>query len=96
MRAGGFSNLPLSGGATATLSGLAFATYNPTPTGTVGSIDCSTTSWTAGTTVLCRTDASPDVARTHMTTITVAGVVGTLDSFFTFDGGVHHIQIIRF
>ena len=80
------NNLPTSGGATATLSGLDFATYDHTQTGTVGSIDCSTTSWMTGTTVLCLSAASPDVSTTHKATITVAGVVGTVSTYFTFDG----------
>ena len=80
----GARNLPMSGGATATLSGLAFATYDATPTGTVGGADCQTASWTTGTTVSCLTaSGSTSMAKA---TVTVAGVAGTLNGYFTFDG----------
>ena len=81
----GVRNAPSSGGLMATLSGLAFASRDTTPTATVASVDCATSSWMSGTTVECLMASA--IAGTRATTVvTVAGVTGTLDGFFTFDG----------
>ena len=78
-------NVPLTGGASATLNGLAFATYDLTPTGTIGGGDCGTTSWTAKTTLTCRSEAATDLYGAAV--VTVAAVPGTLvASAFSFDG----------
>ena len=85
LTSGAARNLPVSGGATATLNGLAFASYDATPTGSIGGGVCGTTSWTTGTQVTCRNGAVTDLYGAAV--VTVAAVAGTLvASAFTFDG----------
>ena len=52
------ANMPSSGSLTATLSGLAFASTDLTPTAAVALTNCATTSWKSGTTVRCLTSAT--------------------------------------
>ena len=81
----GSGNAPGTGGASATISGLSFATADMTPTAMLAESDCSTTSWASGTTVVCR-QAAPSNAGSSQTTVTVSSVSGTSHGLFTFDG----------
>ena len=80
-------NAPVSGGLTATLSGMAFTSSDLTPTATVASVDCATSSWVSGTTVECLMSATATAISTNVV-VTVAAVSGTLISTFSFDGMV--------
>ena len=85
----GVGNTPFSGGSTATLGGLNFATCDLTQTAAVASVDCATLSWSSGTAVNCLWMASVTLASLLETTrVTVASSSGTLDStlMFSFDG----------
>ena len=85
----GVNNAPSSGGLTATLSGLAFASIDLTPTAALASVDCVTSSWKSGTTVAClMASATATEIGTHVTT--VASIAGTANSLFTFDGALHY------
>ena len=83
-------NAPTSGGATVTLSGLAFASINLTPTFSVAAIDCATSAWTSGTTVQCRMSAASSGNLAYVAAkdgaMTVSSVSGTAYSLFSFDG----------
>jgi hypothetical protein len=82
----GSSNMQHSGGLTATLSGLAFASLDLTPTATVGEVNCATSAWVSGTTVQCMASASS--SGDSIITVTVASVSGTGKAVFTFDAPV--------
>ena len=78
-------NMASSGGLTATVSGLAFASVDATPTGTIAGADCATSSWASGTTVQCLVMPAmqPGCAAAF---VTVSSVAGTGLRMFTFDG----------
>ena len=77
--------MPSSGGLTATVGGLAFASVDATPTGTLAGADCATSSWASGTVVQCL--AMPAMQTTSaVATVTVGSVAGTGLQMFTFDG----------
>ena len=89
----GVDNAPTSGGATATLNGLAFAPTDPTPTASTSSVICATSSWTSGTTVACLT-SSATVDNSPMATMTVAAVSGTALDLFSFDGANRFLHFV--
>lgn len=67
---------------TSTLSvkGLNFVTTDMTPSGRLGTAECSTMTWTASTAAFCyATLADPMV-------VTVGGIAGTMTLSFTYDG----------
>ena len=83
------SNVPMSGGAYVTLTGLNFGMYGFTPTAAVqkqGDLGCSSSSWTSDTTMACRTAATTS-AKQRYVKVTVGAIVGTRVGFaFTYDG----------
>jgi len=81
----GSGNAPGTGGASATISGLSFASFDMTPTAAMAGADCGTSSWASGTTVVCLQSSSSDVSSSQ-TTVTVSAVTGTTQHLFTFDG----------
>ena len=80
-------NAPITGGSTATISGLNFGAYSFTASVSATGVDmCGTASWTSGTTVECRMIAATAM-KTSYAKVTVGAVVGTRVRFyFTFDG----------
>ena len=85
----GFGNTPSCGGLTATLSGMAFGLTDFTPTGTIASVDCATSSWASGTTVECLTSSATQAGgfqTPSLAVVTMAFLEGTGLSLFSFDG----------
>ena len=79
-----FLNAPFTGGASLTVLGLSFGDFDYTATSMVGSPTCATSSWTSSTSVMCMAAAGSDDPSSAE--VTVASVVGTILSSFTFDG----------
>ena len=80
----GWRNGPMTGGASLTVSGLNFGSGTATASVAYGHAHpCSTTGWTSVTTVACLASASRAMPRSFG--MTVAGVVGTGFSIFSFD-----------
>ena len=70
--------------ASVTLTGASFALTDVTVTMVIALADCSTTSWTTATSVACigmRGSVLPVTSG-----VSIAGVVGTTSSLFSFDG----------
>ena len=67
-----------------TLAGLNFGESDASQTVLFALAVCSTTIWTAVTSVSCA--AAPGASLVNIVGITVAGVVSTSDAVFSFDG----------
>jgi hypothetical protein len=81
----GPDNSARSGGTTATLLGLSFGASDRTPTAAVASVICGSTSWCSSTSAVCLA-VTGGVGSSESMGMTVASVVGTLTSSFSFDG----------
>lgn len=79
-------NEPTTSGASVTLSGTNFGYMNLTPTTRIGKSLCLTTAWMSVTTVLC--DTAAGYSQTLAGALTVASLVGTKESYFTYDSPV--------
>ena len=60
--------------------GLNFAFTDSTPSGRLGSAECSTTSWASSTSAVCIGSVADPLV------VTVGGVVGTMTLTFSYDG----------
>jgi hypothetical protein len=79
------ANAAQTGGVDVSISGLNFASTDPSPSASLElSAECSSTSWTTATTVYCA--AASYRGGTRRTTATIAGLVGSSTGLFTFDG----------
>jgi len=82
-------NAPFTGSATATLLGVNFVPTNTSPTATIGITACATTSWQAGTRVVCRGAAAhAGVAVLHSPRLIIGTSVGTGLVQLTYDAPV--------
>jgi hypothetical protein len=82
-------NWPRSGGLSVTALGSNFLGYDATSTVSVALFDCLTSSWTSNTGLRC--DLGRNWQVRSVLQATVAGVVGTSSTVFTFDGPVGSI-----
>jgi len=78
------ANAALSAGYSVTVSGLNLGVLTTTPTSTVGRSGCATTTWASTSSVVCMLGGGEGVG--HDLRVTVAGVVGSRTSGFSFDG----------
>ncbi len=79
------ANAAETGGASVTISGLNFASNDPSPSASLElSVQCSSTSWTSATTLACA--AASYNGGTRRTALTVADLVGTRTGQFSYDG----------
>ena len=67
-----------------TVSGLNFGVDATTPTSTIGLSSCATASWASTSSVICMLAMGEGVI--HELRVTVAGVVGSRTSGFSYDG----------
>jgi hypothetical protein len=79
-------NEPTSSGASVTLSGTNFGYMNLTPTVRIGKSVCTTVSWLSTSTVLC--DTPEGYGQALAGTLTVTSLLGTKQSYFTYDAPV--------
>jgi hypothetical protein len=82
-------NGPVAGATDVTLNGFNFGLTSKLSTveATIGENTCSTSAWKSDTSVLCRTPAGYDVARSATLTVTTYknSVVGMVESLFSYD-----------
>ena len=78
------ANAAVSAGYSVTVSGLNLGVLKTTPTLTVGQSSCATATWASTSSVVCMLDGGEGVG--HDLRVTVAGVVGSRTSGFSFDG----------
>ena len=80
------ANSAVTSGYSVTVSGLNFGVYSTTPTSTIGLSSCATASWASATSVICMLSMGEGVK--HELRMTVAGVVGSRTTTFSYDGRV--------
>ncbi len=80
------ANSAVTLGYSVTVSGLNFGVYSTTPTSTIGLSSCATASWASATSVICMLSMGEGVK--HELRMTVAGVVGSRTTTFSYDGRV--------
>ena len=73
-----------SGGYSVTISGLNFGSLDATPSMRFETTQCATSSWASSSSVRCLLAAGAGAMRDI--DMTVAGVVGTRTSIFSYDG----------
>ena len=73
-----------SGGCSVTVSGLSFGSLDATPSMRLGTTQCVTSAWASSSSVRCLLAAGAGAKRD--VDMTVAGVVGTRTSIFSYDG----------
>ena len=79
------ANAAQTGGVDVTISGLNFASNDPSPSASLElSVECSSSSWTSATTVACA--AALFRGGTRRTALTVGSLVGTHAGQFSYDG----------
>ena len=78
------ANGPTTGGSTLTVSGTNFALIDTSPSMSIGVTQCTTSSWTSTTSIMCRLTAG--AGRLANATVSVSSQPSTLPSSFTFDG----------
>ena len=82
------ANAAQTRGVSVTISGLNFASTDPTPSASLElSVECSSTSWSSATTVACSPASySTYRAGTRRTALSIGGLVGTHAGQFSYDG----------
>ena len=78
------SNTGVTSGYSVTVSGLNFGVAATTPTSTIGLSSCATAAWASTSSVVCMLSMGEGVG--HELRMTVAGVVGSRTTTFSYDG----------
>lgn len=79
-------NGPGLGGVALSLNGLNFGVHNTSPTSKIGTSACSSSQWVSVSSVICL--VQPGNGKTVRASVTVDGLVGSVQNLFTFDGPV--------
>ena len=80
------ANAAMSAGYSVTVSGMNFGAGAVTPTATIGTSSCGTSSWASTTSVVCFSHAGESVGLDVR--VTAIGTVGTHTAAFSYDGGL--------